>query len=268
MGKMDESKMYLKEIIAISSEYSTRIKADMVQRIEFWGASFEEEQLRSVIGALIARQITLACEFSNALSVWNSHVAPIIQRCMVDVYITLSWIFKDPRNRAAKYVEFGLGQVKLQIEHRKKQMEADGYSVVDDPGLGHLQSWLSSQEIAPLVEVNVGSWSGKSVREMAEEAGCIDFYNYSFAPLSGCVHSTWAHVSRMNLVPSANPLHRLISVPVVQSLPFDLGHLEIVARYVNKTFRLFDEQLGLEFGAECSYDWLITELESLHSEIR
>jgi len=31
---------------------------------------------------------------------------------------------------------------------------------------------------------------------MAEEAGCIDFYNYVYSPFSGCVHSMWQHIGQ------------------------------------------------------------------------
>jgi hypothetical protein len=42
-------------------------------------------------------------------------MAPIILRAMVDLYITLSWIFKDPLERSKKYIAYGLGQEKLEI---------------------------------------------------------------------------------------------------------------------------------------------------------
>jgi hypothetical protein len=38
--------------------------------------------------------------------------------------------------------------------------------------------WLKSQRIPQLLEVNLGSWSGLTVRKMAEEAECLDFYNH------------------------------------------------------------------------------------------
>jgi hypothetical protein len=43
---------------------------------------------------------------------------------------------------------------------------------------------------------------------MAEEAGCIDFYNYVYTPFSACAHSMWHHIARYDLRECGNPLHR------------------------------------------------------------
>src|SRR5438445_11115410 len=64
-----------------------------------------------------------------------------------------------------------------------------------------------------LVEVNIGAWSGKTAREMAEESGIIDFYNYVYMPFSQCAHSTWYHVGRYNSNPSESPLTKQLWMP-------------------------------------------------------
>ena len=42
---------------------------------------------------------------------------------MTDCYITAAWICKDRIDRAQKFILFGLGQEKLQIERRKAVLE-------------------------------------------------------------------------------------------------------------------------------------------------
>jgi len=145
----------------------------------------------NVLVALLARQATLAIELASAPQLWNSHSAPLFLRAMADVHITLAWILMDAKNRARQYIEHGLGQAVLELEHRKKQMESSNEG--DQAGLKdvihHQQNWIDLQKWNFLVEVNIGSWSGKPAREMAEEAGLIDIYNYVYTPFSQCVHA-------------------------------------------------------------------------------
>ena len=53
---------------------------------------------------------------------WTAHIAPVILRAMVDTHITLAWILKDPPERSRRFIFYGLGQVKLDIEHRKSSL--------------------------------------------------------------------------------------------------------------------------------------------------
>jgi hypothetical protein len=143
---------------------------------------------------------------------------------MTDVHITLSWILLDPKLRSRQYIDFGLGQAVLELEHRKKQFE----SVVDDSKKDTEQiirageAWINSQRWNFLVEVNVGAWSGKSTREMAQESGILDFYNYVYVPFSQCAHSTWYHVGRYNSGPSDSPLTRQLWLPRIEDSASDV----------------------------------------------
>ena len=88
----------------------------------------------------------------------------------------------------------------LELEHWKSRL-----GTVEEPKsakmqlmVDTLQAWIDGQRLHFIVEVNVGAWSGKSTREMAEQAGLLDFYNYVYTPFSQCAHSTWLHVGRLN----------------------------------------------------------------------
>jgi hypothetical protein len=70
------------------------------------------------------------------------------------------------------------------------------------------EAWINAQRWGFLVEVTIGAWSGKTTREMADEAGILEFYNYVYTPFSQCAHSTWYHVGRYNSGPSESPLTR------------------------------------------------------------
>jgi hypothetical protein len=77
---------------------------------------------------------------------------------------------------------------------------------------------------------------------MAEEAGILDFYNYVYTPFSQCVHSTWHHVGRYNSQPSDRPLTSLLWVPDIADASGDVWNLHLVAKYLDRTFNLFDEK--------------------------
>lgn len=134
---------------------------------------------------------------------------------MTDVHITLSWILLDPMTRARQYIEHGLGQAVLELEHRKKRLESAKEDAKEDmmQVIRAYESWINTQRWSFLVEVNVGAWSGKTTREMAEESGILDFYNYVYTPFSQCAHNAWYHVGRYNSGPSESPLTRQLWMP-------------------------------------------------------
>lgn len=216
---------------------------DFRVRENAWGLNLGKPQERQVILALLARQATLAIEIIANPGIWNSNTAPIILRAMADVHITFVWLLQSPGERVPLYVQDGLGAIKLEIAHRKEEIKKVSSNDADEQKayLEHLEAWLESQQIEFLTEVNLGSWSGKSSRVMAQEADCIDFYNYVFQPFSAAVHSYWSHVGRMNVEYCKNPAHNFHFLPVIHSLPPDEHWCRMAGKYLAKTFRSFDE---------------------------
>jgi hypothetical protein len=85
-----------------------------------------------------------------------------------------------------------------------------------------MQSWIDGQRVSFLLDVDPGKWAGLTVRQMAIEAECLDFYNLVYTPFSTCAHSMWHHVARYNLVSCGNPLHRYHRRPTSSQLEPDL----------------------------------------------
>lgn len=241
-----------------------KIRQELRMRCEAYAPDFQAPEVFNVLTALLARQATLAIEMSSAPQLWNGHSAPLFLRAMTDVHITLAWILLDVKTRARQYIDHGLGQAVLELEHRKKRLEsADEDSKEDIKKMIQLyQAWIDTQRWNFLVEINVGSWSGKTTREMAEEANIVDFYNYVYTPFSQCAHSTWYHVGRYNSGPSESPLTRQLWMPQIANSPSDVWNLALAAKYLDKSFDAFDEKaLG---RPPCSgvRDWISTEIEA------
>jgi Family of unknown function (DUF5677) len=221
-----------------------RMRYELRLRCESFVPNFEKPQVFSVLTALLARQTTLALELSSAPQLWNSHSAPLFLRAMADVHITLAWILLEPEARAQQYIEHGLGQAVLDMEHRKKRMDSEDETRKAElqTHIDGLRSWIDMQRLNFIVEVNVGAWSGKTTREMAEQAGLLEFYSYVYSPFSQCAHSTWYHVGQLNSGLSDSPYTRLLWVPQIAESGTDPWNLILAAKYLDKSFNAFDEK--------------------------
>ena len=125
------------------------------------------------------------------------------------------------------------------------------------------EAWINSQRFAFLTEVNLGSWSGLSTREMADQAGCLDFYNYVYTPFSACTHSVWHHIARYNLMQCSNPLHQYHRIPQALEQDVDPHYLYLAAKYLQKAFAMFDETTGFDFQGSSAFEQLCDALEQL-----
>jgi hypothetical protein len=238
-----------------------KIRQELRVRCEAYTPDFQAPEVFNVLTALLARQATLVIEFASAPQLWNYHAAPLFLRAMTDVHITLSWILLDPKARARQYIDHGLGQAVLELEHQKKLLESAAGDRKEElkQVIRASEAWIDAQRWNFLVEVNVGSWSGKSTREMAQEAGILDFYNYVYTPFSQCAHSTWYHVGRYNSGRSESPLTGQLWVPRIESAS-DIWTLSLAAKYLDKSFNLFDEKaLGRSPLSEIQ-DWIGDEI--------
>jgi Family of unknown function (DUF5677) len=242
-----------------------RIRHQLRVRCEAYTPDFQMPEVFNVLTALLARQATLTIEFASAPQLWNQHSAPLFLRAMADVHITLSWILLDPKTRARQYIDHGLGQAVLELEHRKKKLMESA----DDNSKEYLEqviqdqkAWIDAQRWNFLIEVNVGAWSGKTTREMAEQAGILDFYNYVYTPFSQCAHSTWYHVGRYNSGPSESPFTRLLWTPRITESASDVWNLSLAAKYLDKSFNVFDEKALGRTPSSGIQNWISDEIET------
>lgn len=241
------------------NSFVARAHEELEIRLGKWPQDLSKQEFYDVVGALLARQVTLACNLALCPSIWNGHVAPLLLRAMADVYINISWVLKSPMDRSKQFIHYGLGQEKLQIEHHRVELEEREPKDGEIEALEYRESWINSQRAIFLTNVNFGSWSGISTREMALEAGCIDFYNYVYTPFSACVHSMWHHIAKYNLKECQNPLHRFHNIPSDVDVPLDPYYLYLAAKYFDKTLNTFDSELGISTHHQSAFHLLCEE---------
>lgn len=248
---------------ALVQAIEAKVRQELRVRCEAYKPDFQAPEIFNVATALLARQATLTIELASAPQLWNYHSAPLFLRAMADVHITLSWILLDPTTRARQYIDHGLGQAVLALEHKRKKLEsadADSKKMLEE-FISAQEQWINAQKWNFLVEVNVGAWSEKTTREMAEEAGILDFYNHVYTPFSQCAHSTWHHVGRFNSAPSESALTRQLWMPrIAESL--DTWTLSLAAKYLDKTFNTFDEKALGGSPSSAIRHWIEAEIES------
>jgi hypothetical protein len=207
------------------------------------GSGFETE-VNSVFSTLVARQATLAIGLTESPQSWNPHIAPLFLRSMIECLITLRWIRLDPITRSKEYINFGLGAEKLQAHHYQKAMESE-----DDPGLreriekiGELSvAWVDSQQFQQFVEVNLGSWTGQSIRKIAQASNSEDLYNFAYTPFSAVVHNQWNHVGKFNAVQCKNPMHKQHYVGCIIETDFITDFVYRAMKYFQLTLDEFDD---------------------------
>jgi hypothetical protein len=235
----------------------TTLIEDLEQEVpKRWNAidiKMEQKEVYEVLFGQLARQITLTMQFATNQNCWTDDLAPIILRCLADNYINFSWIAKEPSSRSKKFILYGLGQEKLALEHRKKQILEDGGNPEEDLMIKYGEAWINSQRYTFLTEVNVGSWSGISTRQMAEESDCMDFYNFVYAPFSTAAHNMWGHIARYNLIQSDNPLHKFLRHPTLGEFAIDIYNIRLAVKYTDKFIRKFDETFEISTSEKSTY---------------
>lgn len=253
-------------ISKVIDNYIAQIKLELELRWNTWEKDLIQNHIYEVVGGMLSRQTSLAIQFAKNPNIWNGEVAPILLRSMADNHINLAWVLINPSQHSEEFITHGLGQLKLELEHRKRKMEEDGIDIKTNPLIQSEEDFINSQRYSFLTEVNLGSWSGSSTRKMAEEANLLDFYNYVYQPFSNCTHSTWGHISKYNNVPSNNPFHKFLRHPLILEFYPDFFFLELAAKYLSKSFRLFDEKFPLNIEPPKSYNTLQIELDKVVNE--
>lgn len=258
-GSEDEESIKFWSLI---ETYCAEVDRELEARLMARPPDFTHIHVHEVIGGMLARQATLAKDVAGAPMLWTGHTAPVLLRAMTDVYINVAWLLLDPVERCRKFILFGLGQAKLELEHRRAQIGAREPTPEEAIMLEVCQSWIDDQRLDLFLDVDLGKWSNLSVRQMAKEAGCIDFYSYVYAPFSACAHSMWHHIARYNLRECSNSLHRNHRRPASEAFPPDAHYLTLAAKYWSKTLDTFDQTYGLTIPYPSSYETLVNAINN------
>ncbi len=177
-----------------------------------------------VLLGLLQRQAEMASDLAALPFLSTFPWGEMALRAMCETLIRLSWFAKrDSADDYDWFVDYGLGQEKLHIEHLKRLLEENperpDHSFVETE-IKDRGRWLDVQRYGFLQAVDVGSGTNdKDLRKMAEDAGCADERALIFQPFSAVVHGHWNCLERENLVPCGSPLHGVHRLPAASPRP-------------------------------------------------
>ena len=260
---------FAKIMAPIIREYISMVRDELKEHWKSWPIDVSAKRVHEVVGALLARQVSLTTRLAQSPGIWNPHVGPLVLRVMVDNHINFAWIIAQPEDRARKFVEHGLGQEKLILEHRKVMVREAGDDPDSDEEIKADEAWVDSQKFGFLTEVNIGGWSGLDTRKMAEEVGLLDLHRRDYTMLSCPVHNMWNHLGKYNVERCSNPLHGLHFVPCDSTqFELDIAFPLTASSYVEKTLRLFRDKFGIISSAPSAFSFFKSSFAELdNSEV-
>ena len=240
---MSNDQLTEEELRHLIEQYCRLLDDGLQERWDKMPKDLYSNEQQEVLGALIARQVTIAKYIAQGQNLRNHHIGPILLRTMIDAYIALAWILQEPNNRSEQFIQYGLGQEKLQIEHFKALPENTRPEV--QAMIKLREEWVNTQRYMSLTIVDIGSWSGLDTRKMAEEIDELELYRFAYTPFTACGHNMWQHIGKYNLKTCINPLHKYHQVPDASILNPEFDYLIKSAKYLQKTFKKVDEILKL-----------------------
>ena len=77
-------------IVDLVADYENYLRSSFDELWSKVDIEFDKLDAYSVIGGLLARQVTLSIELARSPNTWNGHSAPLFLRAMTDLHIALS----------------------------------------------------------------------------------------------------------------------------------------------------------------------------------
>jgi hypothetical protein len=185
---------------------------------------------------LASRQFRLLLRMVEDPNLWAADLAPHVFRSLIDTRITTAWLLQqDDPEMFVRFKEYGVGKRKLYKLKVEELMDSEGFP--DDEELKRLHRRLEAEVNVDRLEefqtIDIGgTFSGKSMRDMAREAGLERLYDFQYQPLSTEAHGEWGSLMVRDLRPCGNPLHRYHRLGV-----FDTSRGRVVDMlWVNQAF--------------------------------
>ena len=227
----------LTRILEIGAQFSSEGRKELRNIWNKARIDTYEPARTNVVAGLLARSLQFASDIVQNPYLWRMPISAILIRCMVENEIRLQWLIKCGKEGDFKeYIDFGLGQEKLLVEHYKRISQSDRPDqkmILEE--IEKREAWIDSQLYSFLIPVDIGGGvQGKDLRALADEAGLLDLHRLVYSPLSSFVHGHWNCVARLNLSRCLNPLHGGHYIPELPQRPTSFPcALDAVNSYAN-----------------------------------
>lgn len=172
--------------------------------LDLWNPTPDEVRL-----GLASRALRLAHELIEDPNLWTATGGAHLVRAIIETRITTAWLLRKGTDRdCEQYKEYGLGKSKLYKLHLDDYIESTGATELEELR-DRLEHEVNAEILKEFQRISLGgTFSGKSIREMAEESGLRPVYTLNYQPLSSEAHGEWSSLNRYDLRFCTNPLHR------------------------------------------------------------
>jgi Family of unknown function (DUF5677) len=218
--------------------------------LDLWNPVPDEVRL-----GLASRVLRLVHELIDDPNQWTSTGAAHLLRAIVDTRIVVAWLLKkDDEALYEQFKEYGMGKTKLYKLHLEDFIDEHEATDLDELR-EQLEREVNAEVLEEFQRISLAAtFSGRSIREMAEEAELKPVYTLTYQPLSSEAHGDWGSLRRHDLRFCTNPLHgfhrigrfELSEVPgslALVHMAFDLARdavVDVFAHYGIATDDLFD----------------------------
>jgi hypothetical protein len=232
--------------------------ASYVEALETAPARLYDPERQEVHAGLVSRAGREVITALGYADLWSAEHGSHVGRTLVEVRIYLEWMATQDVSIYRRFQDYGAGKAKLYsriIDELPVEARTGGFSeAIDELGrLAHNDSGLDVRV------VDTGdSFSGKSIRAMAEECGLLDLYRHAYYITSGVVHSEWWSVETHAMERCQNILHRGHLIP---SLSLSAGaNVDLARSWVDQIYSLMWWSLGVlgtdQTSVNKAFEWL------------
>ena len=189
---------------------------------------------------------------------WCAEHGAHITRMLVEVRIYIEWMSLQDLSIYRRFQDYGAGKAKLYA----RIMNEIPDSVRNEAfvsGVEELRKLSHNDEILDHRDVDTSdSFSGKSIRAMADDAGLLDMYRQVYSMASGVAHSEWWSVETHAMERCFNILH---GGHVIPSLSLSAGgNVDLASAWVDQLYTLMRvsfQVLGTDEAAvSAAFGWL------------
>lgn len=234
--------------------YENQLTQELSDLVNSWPSDLEIDPIPRVLGALVARHVTLASQVVADPFFWNPDVGPLVLRPLLESWLKIEWILKSPLKRTIGLAKADLNGAKNRVQELSETTR-NSYARTDSKSLLEMLASEENLFASDGKPVMVDSWKmAKTLGGQAQVA-----YRRHHVRMSSCAHGAWNHIARYNLAINTNPLHRNNFIPVWRQPDTDLNFALIAADYCDRVF----QAIRRDGRMSSSYSELIVKLEKL-----
>lgn len=217
--------------------------ASYVEATETAPRSLYDREMYEVHAGLVGRAGREVITALGYPDVWSVEHGAHVGRTLTEITIYLGWMATQDRDIYHRYQDYGAGKAKLYAQILQEVSE-EVRNEEFDAGIEELRRFSHNDSGIDVRIVDTSdTFSGKSIRKMAEECGLLDLYRRTYYLASGVAHSEWWSVEMHATEQCLNVLHgghRITSLSLSEG-----ANVELATSWVNTLHSVIWRSLGI-----------------------